>query len=626
MKMKKHYPLALSFIAFLALSPIHFRWLVAPAAGGAQKDIVAEVSQLSADRYMRDLIYLASDELKGRASGSPELEKAAEYIASQFRSAGLQPAGDNNTYFQTFEITTGTAFGNRNRLEVGGAVLEDKKDFVPIAFSSSDNIDAHVVFAGYGITASELQWDDYQGIDVKGKVVVVFRHEPQELDSNSRWNGTKFTTHAAFVNKAINARQHGAKGIIFITDPLNHKDEPDEVGPATKAIEANNVGIAAIHARRGPILALFARAGKDLTAIQQTMDQNLKPASFELAGIRLRMVTDITRIRKPVRNVIAALPGSDPTLRNESVVIGGHYDHLGLGDSHTLAPSQIGQIHHGADDNASGSSGVIEVARVAAANKQSFKRSLLFIAFAGEELGLLGSAHFVDRPTVPLDRIIAMLNMDMIGRLKNDQVFMGGVGTSPNFRGWLEQAAAALKLRLDYSDSGIGGSDHMSFNKKHIPILFFFTGLHADYHRPSDTSDKINAPGAIRVLSLTYEMAKYIANEPSRPQYVEVHEPQLSGSNAGGGGDAYGPYFGSVPDFRDDLNGVLFADVRPDSPAGKAGLRGGDLMIEFDGKEIKNLYDFTYALQAKKPGDVVVVVVQRTGQMIKVNVTLEARK
>src|SRR5205814_7934400 len=189
------------------------------------------------------------------------------------------------------------------------------------------------------------------------------------------------------------------------------------------------------------ILALFARAGKDLTAVQQTMDQNLKPASFELAGVRVRMTTDVIRIRKRVRNVIAALPGSDPAMRNEWVVIGGHYDHLGLGDNHSLAPSQIGQIHHGADDNASGSSGVMEVARVAAVNKQSFKRSILFMTFAGEELGLIGSTYFVEHPTVPLDRIIAMLNMDMIGRLKNDQVFMGGVGTSPNFRGWLEEAA-----------------------------------------------------------------------------------------------------------------------------------------------------------------------------------------
>ncbi len=625
MNTRTHYLRGAALIAFFALSALRSYSLLAPP-GVVALSPVAELGQLSAERYLRDVTYLSSDELKGRASGSPELEKAADYIASQFRTAGLSPAGDNDTYFQTFEIATGAEFGTRNRLEIAGTALENKKDFVPIAFSNSDDIESDIVFAGYGITAPEFQWDDYNGIDVKGKVVLVFRHEPQELDSNSRWNGKNFTAHAAFVNKAVNARQHGAGGTVFITDPPNPDNKPDEVGPATKAIEATDVGIASIHARRGPILALFAKAGKDLTALQQTMDRTLKPASFELAGVRLRMTTDVTHVRKPVRNVIGALPGSDPILRNEWVVIGGHYDHLGLGDSHSLAPSQIGQIHHGADDNASGSSGVIEVARVAAADRRSFKRSILFITFAGEELGLLGSAHFVNNPTVPLDNIIAMLNMDMIGRLKNDQVFIGGVGTAPNFRGWLDKAAGLLHLRLDYSESSMSGSDHASFNEKHIPILFFFTGLHADYHRPSDTADKVNAPGAIRVLSLAYELATDIANEPSRLQYTEVHQQQPRGSTAGSPGSAYGPYFGSVPDFRDDLNGVLFADVRPDSPAAKAGLRSGDLMIQFDGKEIKNLYDFTYALQIKKPGDVVVVVVQRAGQTIKVNVTLEARQ
>jgi hypothetical protein len=322
---------------------------------------------------------------------------------------------------------------------------------------------------------------------------------------------------------------------------------------------------------------------------------------------------------------VASVPGSDSSARNEWVVIGAHYDHLGLGDSNSLAPSMIGQIHNGADDNASGTSGVLELARMASASRQTFKRSLLFMTFAGEELGLLGSAHFVNNPTIPLNNIVGMLNLDMVGRMKNDQLFMGGVGTAPNFRSWLETAAAPLALKLDFSNAVSGGSDHMSFNQKKIPVLFFFTGLHAEYHRPTDTAEKINVPGAMKVLTMVYEMATRIANEPARLQYTEVVQPRQAGGG-GGGGDGYGTYFGSVPDFRDDLPGVLFADVRPDSPAGKAGLKAGDLMVEFDGKEIKNLYDFTYALQSKRPGDVVVVGVQRNGQTVKVNVTLEARR
>jgi aminopeptidase YwaD len=305
------------------------------------------------------------------------------------------------------------------------------------------------------------------------------------------------------------------------------------------------------------------------------------------------------------------------------VVVGAHYDHLGLGDRSSLAPSQIGQIHHGADDNASGTSGVLEVARLAAKNKSQWKRSVLFITFAGEELGLLGSSQFVNHPTVPLNNVIGMINMDMIGRLNNDRLFVGGVGTSPNFKPWLDEFNQTVHLQLDYSDSGYGASDHMSFNAKKIPVLFFFSGLHTDYHKPTDTYDKINAAGAVKVLSLVYMMADRMASEAKRLQYTEVQQPKPASAGSGGG---YGPYFGSVPDFRDDLKGVLFADVQNNSPAAKAGLKQGDLLVEFDGKPVQNLYDFTYALRAKKAGDVVGVVVRRNGQDVKVNVTLEARR
>jgi membrane-associated protease RseP (regulator of RpoE activity) len=247
------------------------------------------------------------------------------------------------------------------------------------------------------------------------------------------------------------------------------------------------------------------------------------------------------------------------------------------------------------------------------------------MTFAAEEIGLLGSAHFVNSPTVPLENIVAMINMDMIGRVSNNRMFLGGVGTSPDFRAWAEEFNKTVALNLDFSNSGFGGSDHMSFNSKKVPVLFFFSGLHTDYHKPSDTAEKINAPGAMKVLTLAYLMMDRIANQPGRLQYTEVQRPQPAGGQ-GSGGSGYGSYFGSVPDFRDEGNGVLFADVTPNSPAAKAGLRGGDLLVEFDGKPIMNLYDFTYALGAKKPGDVVAVTVKRNGQDLKVNVTLEARR
>jgi Zn-dependent M28 family amino/carboxypeptidase len=264
----------------------------------------------------------------------------------------------------------------------------------------------------------------------------------------------------------------------------------------------------------------------------------------------------------------------------------------------------------------------MEFAAAAARNPQAFKRSLLFVTFAGEELGLLGSTAFVEHPPVPLDKIVAMLNFDMIGRMQDGRLFMGGVGTAAPFREWIEEANAA-GLKLDYSESGDASSDHATFVGKRIPSLFFFTGLHSDYHRPSDTADKIDASGAIRVVTLAYMTALRIANEPRRQPFVEVQEPR---SGRGGGGAGYGAYFGSVPDFRDDLKGVLFADVRAGSPAAKAGLKTGDLLFEFDGKPVENLYDFTYALQSKQAGDVVAVAVRRGNETVRVKVTLEVRQ
>jgi hypothetical protein len=348
----------------------------------------------------------------------------------------------------------------------------------------------------------------------------------------------------------------------------------------------------------------------------------LRPQSFELP-VRAHISTEVIRTRKTVRNVVAAVTGSDSALQNEWVVVGAHYDHLGLGDQHSLAPSQIGQIHHGADDNASGTAGVLEIARLAARNKREWKRSVLFITFAGEELGLFGSAYFTNHPTIPLRNTVAMINMDMIGRLTNDRLVIGGVGTAAEFKPELEELNKTVKLRIEYSDSGYGASDHMSFNTKKIPVLFIFSGLHTDYHKPSDTADKINANGATRVLSLVYLMLDKIATDEGRLKYVEVQQPSEPRGGSGGG---YGPYFGSVPDFRDDLKGVLFADVQNNSPAAKAGLKPGDLLTQFDGKPIENLYDFTYALRSKKPGDMVQVVVKRNGTDVKAGVLLEARR
>ena len=623
--------LNLAAVAGIALAaPLAAAFPAAPAA--------AQEAALSPERYMEDVRYLASEEMRGRGTGSPELERAAEYIAEEFAAAGLEPAGENGTFFQSFEVTTGAVAGENNEYAVGGTAYAEGEDFVPILFSSNAEIEAPLLFAGYGISAPELDYDDYEGVDATGKIVVVLRHEPQEDDTESKFAGANFTRHASFVNKAINARLHGAAGIIFLTDP-RHEDQ--EIGPATRQAGQGDMNIPAIHARRETLMSLFEAMGQDLSAIQEAIDADLMPRSFDFAHATASITTDIVRTRETVRNVIGALEGSDPELAEEYVVVGAHYDHLGLGNESSLAPSEIGEIHHGADDNASGTAGVMELARVAANDQREWRRSALFMAFTAEEVGLLGSSHFTDNPTVPIENINAMINMDMIGRIMEDRLYVGGVGTSPGFPDMLAEVNNAVNtlplsletsdtaegqgsalLNLEFSESGYGASDHTAFTIKRVPVLFFFSGLHTDYHKPSDTADKINAEGAIKTLALVYGVMDEMANEPERLAYTEMERPQAPG----GGGGGYGPWFGSVPDFRDDIDGVLFADIIADSPADKAGVLPGDILTEFDGVEITGLNDYAYVLRQKQPGDVVEIAVMRDGEELRLDVTLEARR
>jgi hypothetical protein len=616
--MRKNHLAAGLGVAALAIAGIAY--FDAKPATAPQKPAAESQFQLSPARYLQHVTYLASDALKGRGDGSPELDQAADYIAQQFRQIGLQPAGNGDSYFQDFEITTGAQLGKNNALEIAGVPLRIDRDFIPILFSNTAQFEGPLIFAGYGITAPEYKYDDYAGIDAKDKIVVVFEHEPQEDDAKSVFQGKDLTAHASFTNKAINARLHGAKGIIFITEPSH---ETDDLGPTGRQVEESDMGIPAVHIKRDFVMKPFKAAGKDLAAIQKAIDKDLQPRSFDAKGLRARIATEVARNRRTVKNVIGAITGSDPALKDQWIVIGAHYDHLGLGNRNSLAPSLIGQVHHGADDNASGTAGVIELARLASENKPRWKRSVLFMAFAGEEIGLLGSSYFVNHPTVPLMNIDAMINMDMIGRLTNKRLFVGGIGTSPELKPDLEQLDRDSALDINSTESGYGSSDHTSFNAKKVPVIFFFSGLHTDYHKPSDTADKINADGAMKILSLVYRLTDRLARETPKLAYTEVKEPIPAGR---GGGRGYGPYFGSVPDFRDDIKGVLFSDVQNNSPAAKAGLKAGDLMVEFDGKAIQNLSDYAYALRSKKPGDIVSVTVKRNDKDVTASVTLEPRR
>jgi Zn-dependent M28 family amino/carboxypeptidase len=579
--------------------------------------------------YLNDIKYLASPELRGRASGSPELEKAADFLIGKYREFGIQPPPGSD-YRQPFTVMTGGVLGPGNRFEFTGnghtTSLKASLDFIPFGFSAAGKLSGTVVFAGYGITAPEYHYDDYAGVEVKGKIVLILRHEPQEFDEHSVFDGKEFTKHATFNAKASNAKMHGALGVILVSDRANHRSEPDEL-PKFGAMEGpSDAGIPFVQVKEDRVDAWFAGAGKSLDRIEGDIDKSLKPESFEFPSIRVNAAVDIERAVKTTHNVAAYLPGETA----EYVVVGAHYDHLGLGEQFSLAPSLAGTVHPGADDNASGTAGVIELARWFSKQPKQ-KRGILFLNFAGEEMGLLGSAWYVAHPELPLDNAVAMINMDMIGRVRNAKIYVGGSDTGTGMRAMLDRITPRHQMNIDYSDSsGYGSSDHTSFTTKGVPVLFFFSGLHGDYHKPSDTWDKIDAPDAVKVLALVSDVVTGLREEAERPKFVRVAPPSHGQGGVGpvttSSGSGYGPYFGSIPDFGEGTTGVKFADVREGSPAAKAGFKGGDVMVEFDGKPIQNLYDFTYALQAKKPGDEVLVKVMRDGAKVEGKVLLTKRQ
>ncbi|HVW84761.1 MAG TPA: M28 family peptidase, partial [Bryobacteraceae bacterium] len=531
-----------------------------------------------------------------------------------------------------FEVTTSAKLGRANRFDfsLNGDTtnLEVSKEFVPFNFSSSGKASGPVVFAGYGITAHEYNYDDYAGIDVKGKFVLILAHEPQEYDPKSVFEGKVYTDHAQYYSKASNAKSHGARGVILVSDRINHRTSSTELERFGRIEGPADAGILFVQVNEEVVKPWFRGAGKDIEELEAAIDTDLKPRSFTLPGVEIRENVDVERAVKTVHNVVGYLPGQT----DEYVIIGAHYDHLGLGEQYSMAPSLAGTVHPGADDNASGTAGVLELARYFSSQPKP-KRGFLFMTFAGEELGLLGSGFYANHPELPLGKAVTMINLDMIGRVRDGKLYVGGVGTGDSLRSDLEKLTPRYpKLKLDYSDnSGYGSSDHTSFTAKQVPVLFFFSGLHGDYHKPSDTWDKIDSGSAVEVLQLVADVASRIDTDPARPAFLRVPENNnphagSAGPVSGSGGGGYGPYFGSIPDFSEPPKGVRFADVREGSPASQAGLKAGDILITFGDKDIANLYDFTYALRAHKVGDEVNVEILRNGQKISAKVKLAERK
>ncbi len=600
------------------------------ASAAAEGKVAEHDSEVSADRIARHVEFLASDRLQGRRAGTPAADQAAEYIARQFRGSNLKPAATAG-FLQPFTFVANVKLGAGNSFQMkapgGSRSFNVAEDFMPLAFSSSAPASGQIVFAGFGIGAPELQYDNYSGVEVAGKIVMVMRGSPEGDNPHGRF-GDYTTPGLEIQKKTLKAREKGARGVIFISDEERFSE--DRLSRLHHDLNFLDAGIPAIVVTQQVAQAILSAGGSTLAELQKRAKETAAPLAVR--GVEIEFKTDVVKVEGKAENVVGILQGSDPVLSSECIVIGAHYDHLGLGGSESLAAKPEGQVHHGADDNASGTSVLIELARVMSANRSKFRRSIVFIAFSGEELGLLGSAAYTRNPAVPLKSTVAMLNMDMVGRLRNGSLFVGGVGTSPAWQPLLDKlngsgAAAASggigsqsRFQLGIGQDGFGPSDHQSFYVKDLPVLFFFTGSHDDYHKPSDTADKINSDGARQIGEFVRKIIAEIANEPQRIAFTRV---QTESKPTGRG---FAVYLGTVPNYSDQSDGLKLDGVRAGSPAERAGLKAGDVVTKLGSVPVKNVYDYTYALGELKAGEEVEVVLRREGREVRLKLTPEKRK
>jgi hypothetical protein len=494
------------------------------AVDGVQLPPQAARPTVDAARVLGHIKFLASDELRGRANGTAELERAGDYIAAAFKAAGLKPAGDGGDWFQPFELVAGVTVGDENAIEIrssGKSVrLALGESYYPLAATPNDSTtrleDVPVVFAGYGISSPNFKYDDYEGVDVKGKAVLIFSHEPQENQRDSRLNGARPLRETTLYAKATAARTRGAVALLVVSDP-SHVTDPVNYRTFTIEPDPEDQGIPVLRVSRETLSPLLKEL--ELDGVAAMIDRDLIPRSRALRGVTVTYTQELSTNRRIVRNVVGMLAGTDDARKDEAIVLGGHYDHVGLGGRFSAAPDKTGEIHNGADDNASGIAALIEIARAAAAARSRFPRSLVFVAFAGEERGLLGSAHYTNDPAVPLSNTVAMLNLDMVGRA-NGRVEVGGLNTGGPLREEVEQAARVAGLDVRPGGPGAGRSDDSSFLDRRIPSVHFFTGFHNDYHAPTDDWPQIDANGTARVATLALELAARLAERPERPQFA----------------------------------------------------------------------------------------------------------
>ena len=550
---------------------------------------------------LRDHVkYLASDSLKGRMTGSAGDSLAAGYIKRELASFGFIPlTGDG---FQRFRVTSKLVAGPENFLSVDNKNFDPEKDFMPLAFSANSGLIAEALFLGYGfnINNDSLKWNDYEGIDVKDKWVMILRADPETEKSDS-----PFIPFSADRGKALLAKDMGAAGVLFVSGTAYDSQDNFE------SLNSNDfpVDIPVLRIKREVADIILSGTKQTIAGLEKKLNESGKPQSFP----SMKNVSGKAEILKEMvttRNVAMILPGEDENLKNEYIIIGAHFDHLGMGGpgSSSRAVDTVG-VHHGADDNASGVGMMLELAEKFAHTKGSHKRSIICVAFTGEELGLLGSKYFANNPGIDLSNVNAMINLDMVGRLQETNILqISGVGTAEGFRDLVYSESDTTIIKLTLSEEGYGPSDHTSFYGKNIPVLFYSTGAHLDYHTPSDTYDKLNYKGMVNISSLIFNLTEKLASSPDRLKFREAGPKIEQGRPM----RRKGVTLGIMPDFAGNVKNGLRADfVTPGKPAALGGMIKGDIITSINAKPVNNIQDYMFRMGQLKHGQTISIEVLR---------------
>ncbi len=554
----------------------------------------------SEKNFLQHIKYLSSDKLQGRYPGTEGNRLAAEYIRDHFANAGLELIYDNG--FQSFDVVTGVKLIGENYLITENFNATVENDFIPLSFSANATASGHVVFVGYSIVMPD-KWDDYAGIDVKGKWVLSLTGDPEPDNPKS-----DFIAHSSDRQKALNARDRGAIGLLLVKGAGHDKE--DKLMPAYYDKNASDAGIPVINITRKLADHLISGRGFTIEDIEKELQASLQPFSFEtFTDIKAKVSLEYVKVS--TQNVVAVLHGNSNEPSEEYIVIGAHHDHLGMDGtgSGSRMPDSLG-VHHGADDNASGVAALLELASKMASKQSRNNRSILFVSFGAEEMGLVGSKYFVSNLPVPATQIKTMINLDMIGRLKEDSVLtIGGTGTAKEMDEILSLFENDLPFKISRQPDGYGPSDHAAFYAFSIPVLFFTTGAHEDYHTPLDTWDKINIAGLEAISDFAYDLCNYLADRTENITFTESGTMTRTGMGRG-----YKITLGIIPDYASTNQGLRVDGVRQEGPAARAGIIKGDVIIAMNGLQVGNIYDYMARLNTLNAGDTVTVEVMRNGK------------